>query len=138
MCIQIGSGAAASNISTQEGIFVDYFRFKDSLQADIRNADLVISHAGAGSCLEILEAGKPLIVVINEELMGNHQLELAKQLYVDEHLYYSTCENLRDVLENVNLDKLKPFPRGNTGIFATYLNSVFGFNEYNTEKLVSS
>ncbi|XP_049962299.1 UDP-N-acetylglucosamine transferase subunit ALG13 homolog isoform X2 [Schistocerca serialis cubense] len=133
MCIQIGNGAMVSNISTQEGISVEYFRFRDSLLADIMNADLVISHAGAGSCLEILEAGKPLVVVINQQLMGNHQLELAKQLHADEHLYYSTCENLKSVLENMNLEKLKPFPHGNAGIFAAYLNSVFGFNEYNNE-----
>lgn len=46
---------------------------------------------GAGSCLEVLGAGKPLLVVINDKLMDNHQLELAKQLQADGHLLYCTC-----------------------------------------------
>ena len=46
---------------------------------------------GAGSVLETLQAGRPLIVVINELLMDNHQMELASQLAEDGHLCYATC-----------------------------------------------
>lgn len=46
---------------------------------------------GAGSCLETLEKGKPLIVVINDKLMDNHQLELAKQLHRDGCVLYCNC-----------------------------------------------
>jgi len=48
---------------------------------------------GAGSCMEVLAAKKPLVVVINEDLMDNHQLELAQQLYNDGHVLYSTCRS---------------------------------------------
>ena len=47
--------------------------------------------AGAGSCLEVLGARKPLLVVINDDLMHNHQLELAQKLHKDGHLFYTTC-----------------------------------------------
>lgn len=47
--------------------------------------------SGAGSCLETLGAGKPLLVVVNDSLMDNHQLELARQLHMDSHLLYCTC-----------------------------------------------
>lgn len=50
-----------------------------------------VSPVGAGSCLETLEEGKPLIVVINEKLMDNHQLELAKQLHRDGHVLCCSC-----------------------------------------------
>ena len=35
---------------------------------------------GSGSILEAVSLGKPLVVVINEALMGNHQTELAEQM----------------------------------------------------------
>jgi len=46
---------------------------------------------GAGSVLEALGAGRPLVVIINEELMNNHQVELADKLYREGHLHYGTC-----------------------------------------------
>ena len=33
---------------------------------DLLAADLVISHAGAGTCLEVLERGKSLVVIVNQ------------------------------------------------------------------------
>ena len=46
----------------------------------MESADLVISHAGAGTCLEVLRLGKPLIVVVNRSLLGNHQVGIGKSL----------------------------------------------------------
>ena len=41
--------------------------------------------------LEALNFGKPLVVVVNEKLMDNHQFELARHLHKDNHLLYCTC-----------------------------------------------
>ena len=49
------------------------------------------SPAGAGTVLESLTANRRLITVINEDLMGNHQTELADQMYTDGHLLYCTA-----------------------------------------------
>lgn len=53
-----------------------------------KNADLIVSHAGAGSCLEALENKRKLLVVINETLMDNHQIELASALKERSYLEY--------------------------------------------------
>lgn len=45
---------------------------------------------GAGTVIETLSAGKPLIVVVNDTLMGNHQTELADRLAKDGVLLSST------------------------------------------------
>ncbi|NWW04681.1 ALG13 transferase, partial [Oreocharis arfaki] len=102
------------------------FRFKDSLAEDLQSADLVISHAGAGSCLETLEKGKPLIVVINDKLMDNHQLELAKQLHRNGYVLYCNCSTLVETLQSMDLSALKPFPPGQPEKFASFLDKVFG------------
>lgn len=122
---QIGNSDFDPGDFMKEGVKIHTYRFKDSIQDDIRSADLVISHAGAGSCLEALEASKPLLVVVNEDLMDNHQLELAEQLQVDGHLYYCTCDTLENTLDVVDFSILTPFPKPDASLFVKYLDDVF-------------
>lgn len=125
LTIQIGNSSIEPSDYIKEGIKINMYRFKDSIQDDIRNADLVISHAGAGSCLETLEAKKPLLVVVNEDLMDNHQLELAERLQIDSHLYYCTCDTLASTLNMVDFSLLIPFPKADPSMFIKYLDSIF-------------
>lgn len=118
---QIGNSDYEPGDNTKEEVIINTYRFKDSIQDDILRADLVISHAGAGSCLEALEANKPLLVVVNEDLMDNHQLELAEQLQVDGHLYYCTCDTLENTLDVVDFSLLTPFPKPDATLFVKYL-----------------
>ncbi|XP_038044184.1 UDP-N-acetylglucosamine transferase subunit ALG13 homolog [Patiria miniata] len=126
--LQIGRGVYEPEPVSKRGFTVEYYRYKDSIAEDIKNASLIISHAGAGSVLESLGAGKPLIVVINQLLMGNHQMELAYQLYLDGHLLYATCCNLLEVLSELDTAKLKPFPPGDTSKFSNFLDKAMGLS----------
>jgi beta-1,4-N-acetylglucosaminyltransferase len=128
LIIQIGHGTIVPPSGLICGVQVEYFRFKDSISEDIQHADLIISHAGAGSCLEALGALKPLLVVINEDLMHNHQLELAQQLHEDRHVHYTTCTRLEHTLQHMDLQTLKPFPTVDAHKFTDFLDSVFGFH----------
>ncbi|XP_026748965.1 UDP-N-acetylglucosamine transferase subunit ALG13 homolog [Galleria mellonella] len=123
--LQIGNSDFEIGKYERNGVVIDVYRLKDSIQEDIHKADLIISHAGAGSCLEALEAKKPLLVVINEDLMDNHQLELAEQLQIDGHLYYCTCDTLESTLEMVDFTLLSPFPEPDTSLFMKYLDDAF-------------
>ena len=72
------------------------------------NRELCLTYCvGAGSVLETLQAGRPLVVVINELLMDNHQLELASQLAEDGHLYYATCRSVLCIISSPSLDNMK-------------------------------
>ncbi|XP_064283246.1 UDP-N-acetylglucosamine transferase subunit ALG13 homolog [Passer domesticus] len=125
LVLQVGRGSLPQP-SSSSAVAVEAFRFKDSLAEELQSADLVISHAGAGSCLETLEKGKPLIVVINDKLMDNHQLELAKQLHRDGYVLYCNCSTLVETLQSMDLSALKPFPPGQPEKFASFLDTVFG------------
>ncbi|CAH3154668.1 unnamed protein product [Porites lobata] len=126
--LQIGRGVYEPEIIKRNNFSLTYYRYKGSIAADIQRASLVISHAGAGSVLETLQAGRPLIVVINEHLMDNHQLELASQLAEDGHLYYATCSTLQDTITEKDLAQLKPFPPGKPELFSAFLDRAMGFH----------
>ncbi|CAL1535360.1 unnamed protein product [Lymnaea stagnalis] len=106
---------------------VKYFRLKDSIAEEIAEANLIICHAGAGSIMDSLGAGKPVLVVINEELMGNHQTELAEKLACEGYLQYCNVSKLVKSLESLDFTSLRPFPPGEPHKFAEYLDNVLGF-----------
>ncbi|XP_026185416.1 UDP-N-acetylglucosamine transferase subunit ALG13 homolog [Mastacembelus armatus] len=126
LVLQVGRGALLPAADSCPHIRLEAFRFKDSIAEDIKQADLVISHAGAGSCLEVLGAGKPLLVVVNDKLMDNHQLELAAQLHMDSHLLYCTCSTLTQTLKSMDLSVLQPFLPGQPENFAYFLDKALG------------
>lgn len=126
LVLQVGRGNLLPAADSCPDVQLEAFRFKDSIAEDMRRADLVISHAGAGSCLEALGAGKPLLVVVNDKLMDNHQLELARQLHADSHLLYCTCSILTETLRTMDLSGLLPFQPAQTQNFADFMDRVLG------------
>lgn len=132
LLLQIGRGdegcVNSSNLE-KSSVHVEYYRFKPNLKNDLESADLVIGHAGAGTCLESLELKKPLLVVINEKLHDNHQLELAEKLSEENHLVYCTTKNLSRFLSDKTLfDHLRVFPPGNPKLFTDWLDKYLQFN----------
>ncbi|XP_028272109.1 UDP-N-acetylglucosamine transferase subunit ALG13 homolog [Parambassis ranga] len=126
LVLQVGRGLLLPAADSCPQVGLEVFRFKDSIADEIKQADLIISHAGAGSCLEALGAGKPLLVVVNDKLMNNHQLELARQLHMDSHLLYCTCSTLTETLRTMDLSVLQPFLPGQPKNFADFLDRVLG------------
>lgn len=131
--IQFGTGrdieTAAIDLALQcYGIVVDCYRLKNNILDDIRNSDLVISHAGAGSCIEVLNANKPLIVVVNQHLMDNHQTELAAQLHSEGYLLYCTPDKLADTLEQFSGGvHLQRYQAGNMTALVNHLDNLMGY-----------
>eukprot|EP01083_Nonionella_stella_P088369 246245_1 len=107
---------------------VEAFRFADSLDEYINRADLVISHAGAGSILETLRASKPLLVVVNQELMDNHQVELAEGLGSKGYLRWCTPETLCKTIAEFDEAKLIPFPVADKSAFPKFVDRTMGFS----------
>lgn len=66
--------------SSKYQIELEVFGFSHNISSYIEESDLVISHAGTGSIIDVLQLKKPLVVVVNDSLMHNHQLQVAQKL----------------------------------------------------------
>uniref|UniRef100_A0A7E5A0M3 UDP-N-acetylglucosamine transferase subunit ALG13 n=1 Tax=Panagrellus redivivus TaxID=6233 RepID=A0A7E5A0M3_PANRE len=112
---------------TKNGMKIDFFRYKKNIHEDMASAKLIIGHAGAGTCLEAIELGKPLIAVINDKLMDNHQSELADRLAELGCLTKSTPSDLAQALKLPSLLSPKPLQKAPTNAFANYLYDKLGY-----------
>jgi beta-1,4-N-acetylglucosaminyltransferase len=126
LTIQFGHGKVL-DFNKFEDIQVEQFDLKSDIKMDIEEADLIISHAGAGTCIDVLTSNKPLLVVINDTLMNNHQIELAEQLAKDGYLFYSNVKDLPNTLHQIDTSKLRKYEPGNIDKFILYLDNYFGF-----------
>lgn len=69
--------------------------FFDDITERYATAEVVITHAGAGSIYGLLEKGKTIIVVPNFERIDKHQSDIA--VYVENNQYALVCWDLDDL-----------------------------------------
>lgn len=121
------------------------YSFKNSILEDINDAHLVIGHCGktikvlsikliktfcflhqkgAGTILDVLRSKKSLIVVINQDLMDNHQIELAQELSKQNYLESCFIDKLNSKILSFDKTKLKPLPEPNPNHFLDFLNNL--------------
>ncbi|KAH8267839.1 hypothetical protein KR026_009005, partial [Drosophila bipectinata] len=106
---------AVQRITRRYGIQIEQYKFRPNKE-DIRKADLIIGHAGAGTCMDILNNNKHGLIVINDQLMDNHQWELARQLASENYLYYTKVTDLDEQLTSLDFSALTPYEAQATNI----------------------
>ncbi|KAJ2700585.1 hypothetical protein FB645_004947 [Coemansia sp. IMI 203386] len=113
LIVQYGSSSEAfdlpKTVSGQYGVSVEGFSYTRMPQQYVEQADLIICHAGTGSILEALHAGKPAIVVPNHELMDSHQSEISLELAAAEYLLVSEPDQLARVVDSGKYMELVPY-----------------------------
>ncbi|KAI0979648.1 hypothetical protein GJ496_001293 [Pomphorhynchus laevis] len=131
LTIQYGSGQAATIPNCiSEKLQVIQIDFKSSIGDILEDADLVISHAGSGTLLETLRSRKPtkLVAVCNNDLMDNHQIELANKLASIGCLI--CCENVQNnlvqkVLTALKTGDFKRLEKPDKNVLKEYIESLF-------------
>lgn len=137
LIVQYGRGLVEpcrlKNICEKIGIFCEIYRFKPTLDLDMQQADLIISHCGAGSILEAVKYKKSLIVVVNESLQDNHQTELADAMSEMGYCMSTTPVSLLATIpafcdKQQGLCKADCIPISDADIFSKVVCDLFEFN----------
>ncbi|KAH7889456.1 glycosyltransferase 28 [Phlebopus sp. FC_14] len=128
MVLQRGHSDLGKDVAQDEHrMQIETWKFKPTIQADIERADLVVSHAGSGTILDVLRSGKPLIVVPNPDLLDNHQEELASKLDGLGHLKATSISGLVPTIKTFEPNALIPFPAFDGSKFRTLVDEEMGF-----------
>ena len=164
LTIQYGRGikppemiSSSSSSSSSSIIDIQTYDFRPSLIDDMEKADLILSHAGAGTVMEVLRmknfdynsnnndndndnnnktttgTTKKLIVVINTELMDNHQTELATAMADRGHIFVvDEPEKLQSIKTWTSFEGFVPTPHNNNEAgdpfdFPMLLDSFLGY-----------
>lgn len=110
--LQYGQSDLDENkIDEATGVQWTAFRFTDEMPRHISKADLVISHCGSGTVLDVLRgpifgphghSSGNLILVPNPNLMDNHQIELASELARAGAAIVATCDDIIEKLKEAS------------------------------------
>jgi beta-1,4-N-acetylglucosaminyltransferase len=75
------------------------FVYTDKFEEYVQKADLVITHGGAGTLFDLMDKGKKIIGVANEERDDLHQWDLLKEL--SESGYIIWCRDLKNLANEI-------------------------------------
>ncbi|XP_057998789.1 uncharacterized protein LOC131177699 [Hevea brasiliensis] len=83
--------------------------------------------AVSGSIYETLPLHKPLIVVMNDNLMENHQSVLPEELAGRKHFYRTSPKTLHHKIADMDFESLIPYPAGDATPVAKLIHRFLGF-----------
>lgn len=132
LVIQFGKGKEPTIPKNSPLESIETYRFQPTLDNDMQNADLIISHAGAGTVMEAMKYQKKLVVVINTLLMDNHQAELANAMGERGHLFVvGAPDQMNDIETWDKFEEFVPLPyqEADNQDFPQLLDQFMGFSK---------
>lgn len=115
LTIQYGSVSLNLPPPSSNYPIITSFPYTTHLNFHIRSVDLLITHAGAGTILEAVALAKPMLVVVNDKLMHNHQTHLANAMFRRKCCVFTTAANIQEEFNDklrlaiaMDFDEAKP------------------------------
>lgn len=103
-----------------------YFRFTDDIEHRYFEADIIITHAGAGTVFDLLEKQKKMVVVPNADRIDSHQLELAK--YLEDNNFAVVCydmDNLEAAIHQATVSEFEVYQRDEFNRYELIADTLF-------------
>eukprot|EP01094_Clydonella_sp_ATCC50884_P023232 TRINITY_DN5521_c0_g1_i2.p2 TRINITY_DN5521_c0_g1~~TRINITY_DN5521_c0_g1_i2.p2 ORF type:complete len:169 (-),score=56.03 TRINITY_DN5521_c0_g1_i2:351-857(-) len=110
LIVQYGKGDPPCCENVPPSLSIETFDYQPSIIEYIQGAALVLSHGGSGTLIECLRENAATIAVINDTLMGNHQVEFAEAMAHKRYLCYTTPCALLECVRAEKWRTLEPFP----------------------------
>ncbi|WP_374475082.1 PssE/Cps14G family polysaccharide biosynthesis glycosyltransferase [Zoogloea sp.] len=85
----------------------DSFEYTNDIERFYVWADVIVTHAGAGSIYRLLELKKKLVIVPNLDRLDKHQLDIAT--FMSEHGYALSISDVNELSSVVSLAYEKEF-----------------------------
>jgi len=101
------------------GLSVEVVGYEATVHGRLSEAELVITHAGAGSIFEALAMGRTVVAVPNPRLAGNHQEQLARELARGGHLFACAPGELVATIAGYDPSLLVPYESVGPGAAAS-------------------
>jgi UDP-N-acetyl-D-mannosaminouronate:lipid I N-acetyl-D-mannosaminouronosyltransferase len=95
-----------------------FFRYSDKIEKYFEQADLVITHAGAGTVFQLLDDNKKMLVIPNSDRVDDHQIDLAN--YVQQNNFAFVCQELTAIKQCVLDAYNKDYSQYKTAHFSGY------------------
>ena len=106
---------------------VDRVRMVRAFGTLVAACALVVGHAGTGTLLDVLGAGRPLLLVPNSLLMHDHQRELADALADRGHVWLADPPDVAARLIAIDVHDRTPWAPGRPELLAARIDAMFGF-----------
>ena len=74
---------------------INTFDYTSDMERFYTESDYIITHGGSGTILNALRHNKPVLVIANTRLLGNHQLELIEKLRTLNLIHTCTLDNFK-------------------------------------------
>lgn len=94
----------------------NYFSFTAKIDEHYDHADIIITHAGAGSIYTLLERRKIIIIVPNLERVDKHQSDIAN--FMENNCYALVCSDVASIANSIiNIQNFTPREFKKTNFF---------------------
>jgi len=90
----------------------DSFAYDKNISEHYKWADIIISHAGAGTFYQLMEMGKKVILIPNGQLKDDHQNDICTYAKNNNFAYVlNNMEDLEDLLEKISIHKFNTYQK---------------------------